>query len=123
MADINKEQSKLLKEIAPYIDKMEFAYYEILAAKSDMKMTDEEKMYAAALGAVMSGLSLARNTVKVTEKIENLIVLQEIFAIHMSVKKLMAAGVIKGKFEGKDENGWPVVRIDGIDKEAINNWG
>ena len=121
--DINREQNKLLKEIAPYIDKMEVAYYEILAAKSDMKMTDEEKIHAAALGAVMSGLSLARNTVKVTEKIDNLIVLQEIFAIHMSVKKLMAAGVIKGKLEGKDENGWPVVRIDGIEKEVINNWG
>lgn len=122
MADINKEQSKLLKEIAPYIDKMEGVYCAILAGKSDMKMTDEEKQSAAALGAVMAGLSLARNTENVTEKIENLIVLQDIFAIHMSVNMLMAAGVIKGKFEGKDENGWPVLKIDGIDNEAID-WG
>lgn len=112
-----KEQERIMRELAPYFEEMTEIHDNFLGVQLRSGRDEDESRSSATLLAVMSGLSISRRTSEVKEKVENIIFVQEMFEIYVTLRKMLRLGIIEGQIEGVDEYGWPAYHVVGVNEE------
>ena len=120
MDKLTKEQEGILRELAPYVDIMVDIYHKFLWSQISEGKDADESRSAAEMLAVTSGLSMSRNSSKITESVKNLLLVKEYFKKFISLKKMHELRIIEGRFEGVDEYGWPGFHVTRVNEFPID---